>query len=129
MEKATILVIEDNNVDRMDILNCIRDVGITNDVCFVTNAENALEEIKLFDHVIVLLDIHLPGMTGLDFLKLLRRTEGVSETTVFMLTSDPEHQFEAFMGLAAGYIDKARVKETIIDTFIKAGIMKFRLEV
>ncbi|MFA6094924.1 MAG: response regulator [Candidatus Paceibacterota bacterium] len=53
----------------------------------VPTAEQALETIKIFTPDIILLDIILPGMTGLQFLEIFRNKEQFKNTRVIVFTN------------------------------------------
>ena len=50
-------------------------------------AEQAIEIIKMFTPDIILLDIILPGMTGLQFLEIIRSEEQYKNTRVIVLSN------------------------------------------
>lgn len=73
----------------------------------MVEAEDGLEALKKFNHEInlVILDIKLPSMSGLEVLKKIREK---SRVPVLMMTafSDEESQIMAFSNLADGFMEK-----------------------
>ena len=73
----------------------------------MVEAEDGLEALKKFNHEInlVILDIKLPSMSGLEVLRKIREK---SRVPVLMMTafSDEESQIMAFSNLADGFMEK-----------------------
>ena len=73
----------------------------------MVEAEDGIEALKKFNHEInlVILDIKLPSMSGLEVLKKIREK---SRVPVLMMTafSDEESQIMAFSNLADGFMEK-----------------------
>lgn len=83
----------------------------------VSEAKDAEEAIKLLikkDWDLVLLDINMPGRSGLEVLEESKRLR--PKTPVLVLTSYPEEQFalRAFKLGASGYITKQSVSDELI---------------
>jgi two-component system, OmpR family, alkaline phosphatase synthesis response regulator PhoP len=72
------------------------------------NSQTALEKLKSgSSYDIILLDIIMPGMDGLDFLKVMREEKMATDSTIIMLTNQAD-DFEKAKSLGVdGYIIKA----------------------
>ncbi|MBC6490007.1 response regulator [Flavihumibacter stibioxidans] len=70
------------------------------------NCNNAVEEVESFRPDVILMDIDMPGINGIEGLKLIR--QGNSEVKVLMLTvfDDNRNVFEALKNGANGYLLK-----------------------
>ncbi len=79
------------------------------------DAESACKKIPEMKPDVVLMDINLPGMSGIDCLKQLRTK--VPDTDVIMLTvfADDNTVFDSLCAGAAGYLTKNAAPEQIID--------------
>lgn len=97
-----LLVVEDDRTLREGIGEYLAEFGYT-----VIEAKDGREAISKFNHDInlIILDIQIPFVNGLDVLKEIRRK---SKVPVLILTafSDEEYKIEAFTNLADGYIEK-----------------------
>ena len=98
----TILLVEDNPQDEMLILRALRDANLSNRVDVVRDGQQALD--YLFQEgefairagpdlpAVVLLDIGLPRLSGLEVLERLRADPRTALLPVVMLTSSDEEQ-------------------------------------
>jgi len=112
----TILHIEDDHVDKMVIERVIKRLNITNNLLHASNGEEALgmlkgENGKTKPEVmpnVILLDINMPKMNGLEFLKALRSDPELKPISVFIITTsnDDADRAEAYQYNVAGYILK-----------------------
>jgi DNA-binding NtrC family response regulator len=82
--KIRVMVVDDDAVLRRLITDQTALMGF--DSSAASSAEEALEALRKSDFDVVLLDIRMPGLSGLDALREIRRTEDAPE--VIMLTAD-----------------------------------------
>ena len=109
--KKPILLVEDDNVDVMTVKRALKDIKVTNGLTHVTNGEEALEYLRGQDSkmpCIVLLDLNMPKMNGIEFLKIVKADEELKKIPVVVLTTSGEEQdkIESFKLSVAGYIVK-----------------------
>jgi len=96
MKKSIILHVED---DELDVISVKRSLsGLEND-CELHTAYNGIEALKLikegepqFKPDIILLDLNMPKMNGIEFLKILRNDEDLKHIKVFVMTTSAEIQ-------------------------------------
>jgi len=83
------------------------------------NAEDALEDIPLKKPDVVLMDINLPGMNGIECVKMLKQKKVTSQFLMCTVYEEDEKVFEALKAGAMGYIVKktppAQLLEAITD--------------
>ena len=65
------------------------------------DGETALAQADTFEPELILLDVHLPDMSGLDVCRALRRMEQFARTTIVMLTAATQVD-DIARGFAAG---------------------------
>ena len=96
-----ILLVEDSPKDTELTLNALERCQLLNDVFVVRDGVQALEYLRGtgayegVDHggpVVVLLDLKLPKLNGLEVLREIRNDEAIRSTPVVMLTSSREEQ-------------------------------------
>lgn len=107
-----ILLVEDDEVDVMNVQRAFRKNHIANPLFTAGNGLEALELLRTGriprDRRIVLLDLNMPQMNGIEFLRELRRDPHLSLTPVVVLTTsnDERDRIEAYNLNVAGYILK-----------------------
>jgi CheY-like chemotaxis protein len=117
-EKAiNILLVEDDEVDVMNVKRAFRKVNITNPLHVAGNGlealtmlrgENGQPPVVPSDRRLVLLDLNMPKMGGIEFLMELRADPKLKPTPVVVMTTSNQDQdrVEAYNLNVAGYILK-----------------------
>jgi len=90
-----ILVIDDEELVRKMLHRVLSLAGY--DIVPVSNGRDALELLKSGPVDLIILDMNMPGMNGIDFLMAIRG-KNVTRVPVLMMSgsSDPEHRAEAY---------------------------------
>ncbi|MGH7833941.1 MAG: response regulator [Candidatus Binatia bacterium] len=116
MDKKIILLVEDNSDDEILTLRALKKSNICNDVVVARDGQEALD--ALFGHGkwegdavtpgLILLDIKLPKIDGLEVLRSLRADERTKILPVVILTSSREEQdlVDSYRFGASSYIRK-----------------------
>ena len=107
----SILLVEDDKVDAMTIQRSLETINITNDVDVVNNGEEALQYLRDSQDelpCIILLDLNMPKMNGIEFLRIAKHDETLKRIPVVILTtsSDEQDKIESFNLGVAGYMIK-----------------------
>ncbi len=95
MSTAPILLVEDNEDDEALTLRALKKNNILNEVVIAHDGVEALEHLFAPNAVlpqVVLLDLNLPRLGGLDVLKKIREDERTKVLPVVMLTSSKEEE-------------------------------------
>lgn len=114
---VNILLVEDDEVDVMNVRRAFKQNKITNPLYVAGNGLEALEMLQGSSSEapkipnsrrIILLDINMPKMNGIEFLQALRQVPELSHTPVVVLTTSNEDRdrMEAYKLNVAGYILK-----------------------
>ncbi|CAN5546684.1 response regulator [soil metagenome] len=107
-----ILLVEDDEVDVMNVRRAFKKNNIANPLFTAGNGLEALEHLRgdalPRDRRIILLDLNMPRMNGIEFLRELRRDPQLRPTPVIVLTTsnDERDRIEAYNLNVAGYILK-----------------------
>ena len=111
-KQLNILLVEDDDIDVMTVQRAFRKNNISNPLKVAGNGQEALEmlrggEIPPFNRII-LLDINMPRMDGIEFLRELRADPELRSTTVVVLTTSNEDRdrVQAYELNVAGYLLK-----------------------
>ncbi len=106
-----ILLLEDDTVDAMTVKRALRDLKVTNPLVRVANGEEAL--VYLRDETktkpcVILLDLNMPKMNGIEFLKIAKADDKLRRIPAIVLTTskDDQDRFATFQLSIAGFIVK-----------------------
>lgn len=117
---TNILIVEDDDVDVEVLDRLFKRNNVESLVHRASNGVEALDILRgntsgLNRPFIILLDINMPLMNGIETLKIIRGDKNLKDSIVFMLTTSPrEKDKEAAYELhVAGYFLKDNVKELV----------------
>lgn len=116
-----ILLLEDDKVDAMTVTRALKEVNVKNKLIIVENGEEALEYLhneKNEKPCIILLDLNMPKMNGIEFLKIAKNEEGIKSIPVVVLTTSKADQdrLDTFKFSVAGYMIKPVNYMQFVDT-------------
>lgn len=107
-----ILLVEDDEVDVMTVKRAFEKGHITNPLYVAGNGLEALEKLRSGEipthRRLVLLDLNMPRMNGIEFLRELRKDPELCATPVVVLTTSTmdRDKFDAYGLNIAGYLVK-----------------------
>ena len=107
-----VLLVEDDQVDVMNVQRAFRKSHILNPLVVAADGEEALKLLRNGtvppSRLLVLLDLNMPRMSGLEFLRQLRQDNNLKHLPVVVLTTsdDERDRIEAYKLNVAGYIVK-----------------------
>jgi CheY-like chemotaxis protein len=107
-----ILLVEDDQVDVMNVRRAFEKNRIANPLFVAGDGIEALEMLRAeqvpLTRRIILLDLNMPRMTGIEFLRELRKDSKLMLTPVVVLTTsnDDRDKIEAYNLNVAGYLLK-----------------------
>ena len=117
----TILLVEDDEVDIMNVKRAFKKNNISNPLLVAHNGIEALDLLRnkpldVPKPKIVLLDLNMPKMGGIEFLREIRQDPNLSKLSVFIMTTSNEDgdKIDAFNLNVAGYILKPLSMERFI---------------
>lgn len=106
-----ILLVEDERVDMMTIMRALKEIRVGNPVVHAENGEAALAYLQ--DQAserpcLILLDLNMPVMNGIEFLQIAKRDATLRRIPVVVLTTseEPQDKANSFEWGAAGYMTK-----------------------
>ena len=106
-----ILLVEDDQVDTMTVIRALKEIHVTNPLMNVENGEEALAYLRDRESekpCIILLDLNMPIMNGIEFLQVMKQDEQFRRIPVVVLTTSEEQQdkLNSFNMGVAGYMAK-----------------------
>jgi CheY-like chemotaxis protein len=122
---SNILLVDDDDVDIMTLQRAFKRNNISNPLFIAMNGIQALDLLRGTNGKekiipaprIILLDLNMPKMNGLEFLKEMRSDPSIQNLSVFVLTTsnDDKDKVEAYNYNVAGYIVKPITFEAFVD--------------
>ena len=124
MAAVNILLVEDDEVDVMAVKRAFRELKIANPLSTARDGIEALAVLRGNDDKaplpaprIVLLNLNMPRMGGLEFLQELRKDPELHSTIVFVMTTSAaeEDRVRAYDMNVAGYVLKHSAGRSFLD--------------
>ncbi len=115
-----VLIADDHVIVRRGIQQILRDAFDDLTCGEATDADQAIDLARAQDWDVVILDISMPGRSGLEALKEIKKTR--PNLPVLVLSIHPEDQFaaRALKAGASGYMTKESAPDDLVDAINKA---------
>jgi DNA-binding NarL/FixJ family response regulator len=104
MDKIKILLVDDHAVVRKGLISLLEDESQLKIVGDVGSGKEALEFVKNHKVDIVLLDLNMPEMSGIETAKHLSKTHPKLKKLVFSMHNDPDYVLKSIENGVDGYI-------------------------
>lgn len=116
-----ILLVEDDSVDVMTVRRAFKELEVANPLVSTGDGEEALE--YLYNHAetrpcVILLDLNMPKMGGIEFMKIAKSDESLKTIPIIVFTTSNTEQdiTKSFELGAAGYMVKSIDYNKFIET-------------
>lgn len=118
--KKPILLVEDDYVDVLTVKRALMEIHVHNELVVTENGEKALEYLDNPQNErpgIILLDLNMPRMNGIEFLQSVKTNEKHKIIPVIVLTtsSQEKDRVESFKLSVAGYMTKPVIYHEFVD--------------
>jgi two-component system chemotaxis response regulator CheY len=116
VKKLRVLIVDDSSVMRKIVERALRQAGLNlTEVLEASNGAEALAEVEKGALDLILSDINMPVMDGLEFVKQLSALEYAKNVPVVMITTEGSegHVVQALSAGARGYIRKPFTPEQV----------------
>ncbi|MEM6525490.1 MAG: response regulator transcription factor [Bacteroidota bacterium] len=113
--RSRIVIVEDNDAVREGfalIINSVSDYYVVNSY---DNAEEAIKNLKKDTPEIILMDLELPGMNGIEAISIIKKSNPNVELIVNTIYENSELVFQALVAGASGYITKNTSHSQLLD--------------
>jgi CheY-like chemotaxis protein len=126
-----ILLVEDDLVDQMTVKRSLKELNVSNRLVIANNGEEALfylNDGKYQKPAIILLDINMPKMNGLEFLEIVKNDDELKKIPVIVLSTSKadSDRIDSFNLGVAGYMVKPVDYKKFVDV-IKTIHMYWKL--
>ncbi len=106
-----ILLVEDDKIDAMTVKRSLKEIHVMNEIDTASNGEEALEYLihpQSDLPCIILLDLNMPKMNGIELLQIIKNDPRLKKIPVVVLTTSKNDQdkLESFNLGVAGYMIK-----------------------
>lgn len=131
--ELAILLVDDDSIDVMNVKRAFARNNLTNPIHEAKNGIEALDVLRrgaLPPRRLVLLDLNMPRMNGLEFLRALRADPELRSTSVVVLTTSNEERdkIAAYDLNVAGYLLKPVTFPSFVDLMARLNEYWTRVE-
>lgn len=116
-----ILVADDHTIVREGLKQIVGDVGDMVVADEAGNGQEALQKIREGDYDVILLDISMPGRSGLEVLKDIRAEKPKLPVLILSMHSEEQYAVRALRAGASGYLTKASAPDELIGAIRKVS--------
>lgn len=119
--KRLVLIVDDELINRDILCNILQDDF---DTITASDGKSALELIRKTRDILslVLLDLLMPGMHGLELIRILKNDPDLKTIPVIVMTSDQEAEVESLKLGASDFISKPYPKREVVVTRVERAI-------
>lgn len=110
----TILIVEDSPVQAFSLVRLLEKEGLN--VLCAPNGITGLSMARQYKLDLMILDIQMPGMSGLELYRAIKKDENLTQTPVIFLTgqSEPDVLQEGLEGGAVDFIPKDAFSDAVL---------------
>lgn len=129
---AKVLIVDDHAPNRLAVEAVLEPLKV--DLVMASSGEEALRRLLEHEFAVLLLDVHMPGMDGIETAKLIKEAKRTRHTPIIFLTAvsaDAEHIFRGYQHGAVDYLVKPldpnalRAKVSVfIDLYVQSERIK-----
>jgi len=116
MEKIKVILADDHMVVRKGIKNLLEEESVIEVIGEVSNGQEALDAVEELKPDMVIMDIRMPTMNGLEATQKLSERSSATKVLVLSMHDDEDYILQSIEAGAAGYL----LKDTSKEEFIKA---------
>lgn len=134
MKTLNILLVDDDAVDVMNVQRAFKKSNIHNALYIAGDGRQALELLRNGTvpsrNRLILLDLNMPRMNGLEFLRALRADPELSATPVVVLTTsnDDRDRLQSYAHNVAGYLVKPVASPAFVELMAALNAYWSRVE-
>ena len=115
MKNIKILIADDHEVVRDGLKNILVNLGNVNVVAEVANGEDAVSAYETTKPDLVIMDISMPGMNGIEATRIIKENDPNAKILVLTMHDNQEYLNQIIRSGAKGFVLKNTDKEELLD--------------
>ena len=123
MNPLKVLLIDDDTIEIMKLNRTVLSLELDHDIIDAKDGEQALKILEQKDGIpdIILLDLNMPKINGIEFLTILKESEGLKHIPTIILTTSSNNKdlLQCYKIGIAGYIIKPLKYSDYVDKIKK----------
>jgi DNA-binding NarL/FixJ family response regulator len=116
-----ILIVDDHAIVREGLVRILEGTGHGWQVAEATSGFQALEWLRRHDATLAIVDLSMPGMSGLELIARLRKEFPRLRVLVLSMHAEEQYALRAFQAGAHGYVTKDRAPAELVDAVAKVA--------
>ena len=120
-ERASILIVDDRPDKLLALKLVLEDLGA--EIVTASSGEEALKRVLVQDFAVILLDVNMPGLDGLETAELIRKRRKSAHTPIIFVTADFHDEPHLKRGYALGAVDY--IGSPIVPEILRAKVRVF----
>jgi DNA-binding NarL/FixJ family response regulator len=109
-----ILIYEDNVLLRESLTNLLALTGEYQVLASFPDCTDVVNQVKLLNPDVILMDIDLPGINGIEAVQLIRKFDPQVQIIMLTVFDDNSHVFDAMYAGANGYLLKKYISDKLL---------------
>ena len=102
-EKSYILIVDDNRNSLLALAAVLKD--LQQHLILAESAKEALKQVLIHEFAVILMDAHMPIMSGFEAAKLIRARDKSAHTPIIFMTALYKDESNIFQGYSLGAVD------------------------
>ena len=120
-ERANILVVDDRPDKRLVYQTILEDLG--QNLFVATSGEQALKQVLERDFAVILLDVNMPGLDGLETAAMIRSRKRSAHIPIIFITADYGDEAHTAKGYSIGAVDY--IASPVVPEILRAKVRVF----
>lgn len=116
-----ILIVDDHAIVREGLVRILEGTGRGWQVAEAASGFQALEWLRRHDAGVVIVDLSMPGMSGLELIRRLREEFAALRVLVLSMHAEEQYAMRAFQAGAHGYVTKDRAPAELVQAVVKVA--------
>jgi len=122
MSELTILIADDHTLFRQGVRSLLEKHADIKVIGEAANAQHTLEQVRKLKPDLVLLDISMPGLSGLDIIPRIRKINPPTKVLILSMYENEEYLYRGLRAGACGYVLKKGAASDLLSSIEAAQV-------